>query len=126
MKNMSFVLARSALAATLMAIALAIIAGCATQPAPVASTDAGRLMIKRNFSMAGLPAILWVDDVRTAQIDFNRDYDAPIAVGPHTLKLTRVPGLVSDISVPTHLVVQKGVTYKFAAGMQTNKIMLLQ
>ena len=128
MKNMRFVFARSVLVAAFVATSLAIIAGCATQsaPKPVASTDAGRLLIKRNFSLGGLPAVLWDNGVKVATIDYNRTYDAPIAVGSHALKLTRVPPALSDVSPETHLVVEKGQTYRFVAGMNGPRILLLQ
>ena len=128
MKNMRFVFVRSVLVAALVATSLAIIVGCATQsaPKPVASTDAGRLLIKRNFSLGGLPAVLWDNGVKVATIDYNRTYDAPIAVGSHVLKLTRVPPALSDVSPETHLVVEKGQTYRFVAGMNGPRILLLQ
>ena len=128
MKNMGFVFARSVLFAALVATSLAIIAGCASQsaPTPVASTDAGRLVIKRNFSMGGLPAVLWDNGVKVATIDYNRTYDAPITVGSHVLKLTRIPPALSDVSPETHLVVEKGQTYRFVADMNGPRIQLLQ
>ena len=92
----------------------------------MASTDAGRLMIKRNFSLGGLPAVLWDNGVKVATIDYNRTYDAPIAVGSHVLKLTRIPPALSDVSVETRLVVEKGQTYKFVADMNGPQIRLLQ
>ncbi|MGB8340513.1 MAG: hypothetical protein WCE51_02895 [Chthoniobacterales bacterium] len=127
MKNMRFVV-RSVLVAAFVATSLAIIAGCATQsgPKPVANTDAGRLVIKRNFSMGGLAAVLWDNGVKVATIAYNRTYDAPIAVGPHSLKLTRVPPGFSDVSVETRLVVQKGQTYTLVADMNGPQIRLLQ
>ena len=128
MKNIRFVSGRGVLVAALVATALAVIAGCATQsaPTPVASADSGRLVITRNFSFAGLPAVLWINGVKVAQIDYNRTYDAPIAAGPQTLKLTRIPPALTDVSPEVRLVVQKGQTYKFVAGMEGPNVTLLQ
>ena len=128
MKDMRFVFARSVLVAAVVATSLATIVGCATQsaPTPVASTDAGHLAIKRNFSLGALPIVLWDNGVKVATIDYNRTYDAPIAVGTHVLKLTRIPPEISDVSVETRLVVQKGQTYKFVADMNGPQIRLLQ
>jgi hypothetical protein len=128
MKNMCFVVSRSVLVAVLVAASLAVIAAGAAQPAstPVASTDGGRLVITRNFSLGESPAVLWDNGVKVTMIDFNRTYDAPIAAGPHVFKLTRVPPALSDISPETRLVVEKGKTYTFVAGVDGQRVMLLQ
>ena len=128
MKNICFVVSRSVLVAVLVATSLAVIVGCATQPAstPVASTDAGRLVITRNFSLGASPAVLWDNGVKVAMIDYNRTYDAPIAAGPHVFTLTRIPPVLSDISPETRLVVEKGQTYKFVAGINGQQVMLMQ
>jgi hypothetical protein len=128
MKNMYFVVSRNVFVAFLVAASLAVIVGCATQPAStaVASTDTGRLVITRNFSLGASPAVLWDSGVKVAMIDYNRTYDAPIAAGPHVFTLTRIPPGLSDISPETRLVVEKGQTYKFVAGMDGQRVMLLQ
>ena len=127
MKNICFVVGRSVLVAVLVAASLAVIVGCATEtaPKPVASADAGRLVITRNFSLGGLPAVLWDNGVKVATIDFDRTYDAPIAAGPHVLTLTRIPPGLSDISPETRLVVEKGQTYRFVAALDGQRVMLL-
>jgi hypothetical protein len=128
MKNKLLVVSRSVLVAVLVAASLAVIVGCATEtaPKPVASADAGRLVITRNFSLGGLPAVLWDNGVKVATIDYNRTYDAPIAAGRHVLTLTRIPPALSDISPETHLVVEKGQTYRFVAALKGQRVMLLQ
>lgn len=128
MKNRLLVVSHSVLVAVLVAASLAVIVGCATEtaPKPVASADAGRLVITRNFSLGGLPAVLWDNGVKVATIDYNRTYDAPIAAGPHVLTLTRIPPALSDISPETRLVVEKGQTYRFVAALNGQRVMLLQ
>ena len=68
--------------------------------------------------------MLWVDGVQVATIGYNGNYDAPIAAGSHPLKLTRVRPAPSDVSPEIRLVVQKGQTYTFVAGVVGSKIML--
>jgi hypothetical protein len=101
----------------LLALAFAVMPGCATGPAmqPMTAANSGRLVITRSFDLAGLPVALIMDGKRIATLEFNRRYDAPIAPGPHTIGVQQIPESERTRSAPIQLVVQPGQTYRFTA-----------
>jgi hypothetical protein len=100
-----------------LAIAFALMPGCATQPTvgPTTAGNNGRLVITRSFALAGLPVALMIDGRRVATLEFNRNYNAPITPGPHTIGVQQIPESERSRSAPVHLVVQPGQIYRFTA-----------
>lgn len=96
-----------------------------SSPRPAQVTEpAGRLVILRSATLGTTVVGLRVDGVETAKITYNRRYDAPLAVGQHTLTVYPVISLEGAKPTETRVNVGPGKTYTFTAARQDIQIVL--
>ena len=94
----------------------------AGKPAPAQTAQApGRLVVLRAANIGPQIVNLKIDGVQTAQIYYNRSYDAPLAAGPHVLTVS--PVIRSNASsAEMRLTAEPGKTYTFTAAWQDTRI----
>lgn len=110
---------------------LILIAGCfaiawfvLTPAKTSAAGQPGRLVILRAANIGPQVVGLKIDGVQTAQIYYNRNYDAPLAAGPHVLTVFPVVGRGTARPTSRSVTVEPGRTYTFTASWQDTQIVL--
>ena len=94
-------------------------------PAPAQKTQAaGRLVIVRSASLGPSIIGLKIDGVKTAQMAYNRRYDAQLTAGAHVLTVYPVFSVGNAQPTETRLTVEPGKTYTFTATRQDIQIVL--
>ena len=95
-----------------------------TPAAAPPSHGMGRLIIKRSAILGPTIVAVEIDGVKQANITYNRNYDAPIAAGPHVLRVYPTVSYEHPKPWDVHFTVEPGKTYTFLAKRKDVRVIL--